>query len=372
MSKSILPSGEQIQTTPEELLKYLNPDGVRQLLRQERLRWNLKPNRDADYIDNTRLFKFSGELHNEVLYQRMEIRTFPDNGAYPGYAGVNVDSGLFGLVHNADKWDHAISEESLKKIVNRIQIGAMAKIPGRIGYGLDDDNEVTTETENRMASMIFDPWDGRIYALTNDDPNYVNNETRSEKDKLPNRTVARIGDIPTRVTQLMNDLDFISDPDYRHTDNNFTTSNRYVLDNLDDRTFVYPEISKYANGGGYVKNKRIGLNGQPSYGESDGEVKYNSQPDFGENSNGTDGDRFGEAINSYGMNVSSGGVTHDPGYLPGIFRSFEELERVDLVHQKMEPLTHKDAPGAKRSHNYYVMDAKWSPNWFDRYQYKDT
>ena len=36
----------------------------------------------------------------------------------------------------------------------------------------------------------------------------------------------RIGDIPTRVTQLINDLDFVSDPDYRHTDNNFTNSNR--------------------------------------------------------------------------------------------------------------------------------------------------
>ena len=52
MSKTILPSGEELQTTPEEVLRYLNPDGLRQLLRQERLRWNLKANKDADYYDN--------------------------------------------------------------------------------------------------------------------------------------------------------------------------------------------------------------------------------------------------------------------------------------------------------------------------------
>ena len=92
MSSSILPSGENISLSPQEILRYLNPDGVRQLMRQERLRWNLKPNKDADYLDNTTLFKYSGELHNEAMYQRMEIRSFPDNGAFPGYAGVNVDS----------------------------------------------------------------------------------------------------------------------------------------------------------------------------------------------------------------------------------------------------------------------------------------
>lgn len=370
MGQSILPSGEQISVTPEELLKYLNPDGVRQLLRQERLRWSLKPNRDADFVDNTRLFKYSGQLHNEVLYQRMEVRTFPDNGAYPGYAGMNVDCGEFGWVHGLEKWDNSFSRESLKKIVNRMQIGAMATIPDKSGYGLDDNGDMTTDTTNRMASFGFDPYDGRIYAFTNDDPNYVNNETRANEDRIPARAVARIGDIPTRITQLKNDLDFISDPDYRHTDNNFTNSNRYILDNIDDRTFVYPEISK-DTGNSYVRNIRVGLNGDSTYGESDGIVKYNSQPDMGDG-DGTTGDRHGDAINSYGMNISYGGVNHESGYLPGIFRSFEELDRVDLVHQKMEPQTHKDAPSAKRTSNYYIMDGKWSPNWFDRFQYNDS
>lgn len=372
MAKSILPTGEQVSITPEEILRYLNPDGVRQMMRQERLRWNLKPNRDSNYLDNTTLFKYSGELHNEALYQRMEIRTFPDNGAYPGYAGVNVDSGLFGFVHNIEKWDKAISEESIKKIVNRIQIGAMATIPDKSGYGFDNDGNMSTDTNNRMAMLSFDPYDGRIYAFTNDDPNYVNNETRAEDIRIPDRAVARIGDIPTRITDLINDLDFVADPDYRHTDNNFTNSNRYVLDNIDDRTFVYPEIAKDKNGGDFVCNRRIGLNGEYSYGESDGAIKYNNQPDLGEDSNGTKGDRFGEAINSYGKNINYGGVDHEPGYLPGIFRSFEELERVDLVHQTMTPLTHADTPDSRRPHNYYILDGKWSPNWFDRILYNDS
>lgn len=372
MSKSILPSGEELKVTPYEILRYINPDGLRLIFRQERLRWNLKPNKDADYYDNQRLFKYTGELHNEVCYQKMEIRTFPDNGAFPGYAGIYVDSGLFGIIHNMEKWDKSISKESLNQIVNRTMIGAMAKIPNKLGYGLDDNNEIDTKTDNRMSSILFDPYDGRAYLLTNDDPNYVNNETRSLDERIPERAIARIGDIPTRITQLKNDLDFISDPDYRHTDNNFTNSNRYILDNIDDRTFVYPEISKNTSGE-YLQNYRIGLNGEQGYGESDGYQKFNNQADLGFNPDiAGSGDRMGEAINSYGANQKNNGLNHNPGYIPGIFRSLEELERVDLIGQKMTQLTHRDTPGSRRKHNYFVFDGKWSPNWFDRYQFNDS
>jgi hypothetical protein len=372
MSRTILPSGEELQVTPEEILRYLNPDGLRQLLRQERLRWNLKPNKDADYYDNQLLFKFSGELHNAGMYQRMELRTFPDNGAYPGYAGIVNDSGVFGIVHNLDKWDKALSDESLKHVVNRTMLGALAKIPDKIGYGLNDDSDIDKKTNNRIAAIMLDPYDGRAYLYSNDDPNYVNNETRSPNEKIPERAVARIGDIPTRIAQLKNDLHFISDPDYRHTDNNFTTSNRFVLDNLDDRTFVYPEIAKDKSGD-YIENYRVGLNGEPGYAESDGHNKQNNQPDLGHNPDlGDYGDRFAEAISSYNHNRKYSGNEYKDGYLPGIFRSVEELERVDLVDQVQTPLTSKDTPGGRRRHNYYIFDGRWSPNWFDRKTYKDS
>ena len=373
MSATILPSGEELKVTPDEILRYINPDGLRQIFRQERLRWNLKPNKDADYYDNTLLYKYTSSLHNMGNYQRMEIRTFPDNGAYSGYAGINVDSGVFGISHNLEKWDKSISNDSIKEVVNRVAIGAMAKISKHYGYGLDDNNDMVSKTNNRIAAMLFDPYDGRAYLYSNDDPAYVNNETRSVEERLPERTVARIGDIPTRITQLKNDLDFVADPDYRHTDNNFTNSNRYILDNLDDRTFVYPEIARDKNGGDYIENYRVGLDGNPSYGESDGDQKFNSQPDLGENPDlGDYGDRFGEAINSIGINQKTSGVNHREGYMPGIFRSFEELERVDLIDQKRDIPTHQKTPGARRAYNYYVFDGKWSPNWFDRIMYNDS
>lgn len=372
MAKSILPSGEELSVTPEEILRYINPDGLRQLLRQERLRWNLKPNRDADYYDNQRLFKYSGEIHNEGLYQRVEIRTFPDNGAYSGYAGLNIDSGLFGFVHNVEQWDKAISDEAITKIVNRVIIGAMAKIPEKLGYGLDNEGRMVQKTYNRMAAIVFEPWDGRAYLLSNDDPTYVNNETRSPEERIPDRAVARIGDIPTRMTQLMNDFDFVADPDYRHTDNNFTNSHRFILDNIDDRTFVYPEISKDSSGD-WIENLRIGLDGEPGYGESDGEVKFNTQPDLGKNPElGDHGDLLGEAVSSFNHNKNFSGAIHPDGYFPGIFRSIEELERVDLIDQLQVPRTHKESPGGRRSVNYYVLDGKWSPNWFDRIAFNDS
>ena len=59
MAKTILPSGEEISTTPNQITRYMDPDGLRQLLRQERLRWHLKTNKDSDYYDDTTLFKYS-------------------------------------------------------------------------------------------------------------------------------------------------------------------------------------------------------------------------------------------------------------------------------------------------------------------------
>ena len=361
MGNSILPSGEELRTTPEQVLKYLNPDGLRQLLRQERLHWNLKPNRDADFYDNIHLWRYTGSIHNEVRYQRMEIRTFPDNDGMAGYAGVHVDSGLFGVVHNLDKWDEAMSDESKKCEVNKVQIGAMARIKDRLGLGLNREFEMDKKTDERIAALLFDPYDGRAYLFSNDDIIYTNNETRAEK--LPARTLARICDIPTRITDLENDLDFVADPDYRHTDNNFTDSNRYVLDNVDDRTFVYPEIAKDVSGK-YLENRRFGLNGEFAYGEADERGSYSSQ--FGFN------DRIDNVTSSHGYNKRFSGVDHPSGYLPGIFRSVEELNKVDLIGQKKPLRNQKESPGARRDYNYYIFDGIWSPNWFDRFMYKDS
>lgn len=364
MAKSILPSGEELNVTPEEILRYLNPDGLRQLMRQERLRWHLKVNKDSDYYDNDKLFRYASSIHNNGYYQRMEIRTFPDNNAFQGYAGVNVDSGVFGIPHMWNLWDKALTPESLEAIVNRVMIGAVATIDEKHGSGIDADGNISSDTTERSAALICDPYDGRIYAFTNDAPVYVNNETRDPADRIPGRALARMIDIPTRNSELINDLEFVADPDYHHTDNNFTHSNRYILDNLDDRTFVYPEISKDRQGR-YVSNIRMGLNGTPGYAESDGADKKNNQPD-------PYGDRGDEDISHYEEGRSFSGLTHSDGYLPGVFRSLEELEKVDLLRQKQEPRTHQASPGAKRAINYYSLDGRWSSYWYDSVTHPDS
>lgn len=361
MASTVLPSGEELKVTPSEILRYLNGDGLRQILHQERLRWHLKANKDVDYADNTYLYKYSGELHNNGDYQRMEIRTFPDNGADEGYAGINIDSGIHGLEHNVEMWDEAMSGASIGHIVNRMQFGALATIPGKSGYGMDSYGNMVTDTERRMAMFIMDPFDGRSYLLSNDAPFYMNNETAA--NKRPARTVARLCDIPTKITQLSNDMGSVTDPDYHHTDNNFTHSNRFVLDNLDDRTFVYPEISKNEYGE-YIENLRMGLNGQHGYAESDG-GQYNSQPDLGLDPSISDrGDRGTDAINSYGANVNHSGVTHPDGFLPGVFRSLEELEKVDIVGQKQLPSDQANTPYSLRPYQYYSFDGVWGSTWY--------
>ena len=346
MNKTILPSGEEVSVTPEELLKYMNGDSLRQLLRQERLHWHLKTNADVDYYDNTFMYKYSGEVHNKGSYQRMEIRTFPDNGAFGGYAGLNNDSGVSGIVHDLDKWDHAMSSESKGERINRTMIGAMATVPDKPVTGLDSNGNMSDETDNHSAMMMCDPYDARIYAMTGDKVEYMNNETRN--NPIPLRSIARMADIPTRVTQLLNDISLITDPSYSHTDNNFSHSNRYITDNVDDRTFVYPEISKDINGN-YIQNIRTGLNGQSVYEETD--VSGHSS---GANS-------------SYNKNNNFSGVSTANGMLQGVFKSIEELEKVDLCHQKMDP-NNALTPGARRRSNYYTLDGEWSSNWFDKTQ----
>ena len=362
---SILPSGEEVFVTPEEILKYLNADGLRQLLRQERLHWNLKPNKDSDYYSKSTNFKYSSDLHNEGDHQRMEVRTFPDNGANPGYAGVAVDGGEFGVTHNREKWDNAMSDDSKQSIAQRVEIGVTSTRGDVAGYGLETDTEtVEPGSHNREASIVLDSYDGRGYLLTNDEAFYVNNEQRSPDTKLPLRTIARVADIPTKMTDLNNNLDFVSDWDYHHTDNDFTHSNRFVVDNLDDRTYVYPEVSKDVNGN-YINNAYVSLVGNSNYAEgdstgTDGGRASNNQPEIG-----TNNDRQSSAVNSYNANKNFSGNNYPNGFFPGVFRSLEELQKVDVTKQKRTTLN-SSTPGGRRRQNYYEIDGIWAYNSYDR------
>lgn len=354
MASTILPSGEEISLSPSEIKRYMNPDGVRQLLLGIRKIWNLKVNKDVDFYSVSTLYKYSADVHNLGDHIDIEVRTFSDNGAKAGYAGLHIDGGEFGYIHNHELWNESVSEKSLESKSNRMWAGVTRPKDG-ILPPYDHDSEA------REASILFDSFDGRMYALTNDEMWYVNNDKRDPSTKLPLRTLARIVDIPTKITDLENDLDFVADWNYIHSDNNFSHSNRYILDNIDDRTFVYPEISKDTNGN-YLQNMFMGLNGPMSskYSEGDGANKTNRQTDLF----GNVADRNGAAASSYGHNSQLSQNTN--GYLPGVFKSVEDLEKVDLFRQKKTAPQNASTPTWKRSDVFYKWDGLFAYNAYDR------
>ena len=318
---SILPN----DTAPTKNFKYMDPDALRQLLRQERIRWHLKVNKNVDYYDTARDSRYTGEIVNEGYIQKMETRVFPNNDTYGGYVGLISDIGNSdnkGFSHDLEKWDHGATETSKNTKVHRLTVGVTATIPGKYGYGLNDQGNMTASTTNRMSMVLFDPYDGRAYLFTNDEPYYINNAMATVK--RPGRTIARLADIPTSITQLSNDLNFVSDPGYIHTDNNLTNSNKFIVDNIDDRTFVYPEIAQDSNGE-YIDNIFVNPDGTVKYRRNDNE-------------------------------------DYPAGYMPGVFTSIDKLNRVDLVHQR-KPLHNQLYPDGRRDSNYYIHDGRWNPMW---------
>ena len=303
----------------------MDPDALRQLLRQERIRWHLKVNKNVDYYDTARDSRYTGEIVNEGYIQKMETRIFPNNDTYGGYVGLISDIGNSdnkGFSHDLEKWDHAATETSRNTRVHRLVVGVTATIPGKYGYGLNDQGSMTTSTINRMSMILFDPYDGRAYLFTNDEPHYINNAMATVK--RPGRTIARLADIPTSITQLSNDLNFVSDPGYIHTDNNLSNSNKFIVDNIDDRTFVYPEIAQNSDGE-YIDNVFINPDGSVKYRRNDAE----DYPD---------------------------------GYMPGVFTSVEKLNSVDLINQR-KPFHNQLYPDGRRDSNYYIHDGRWDPIW---------
>lgn len=83
---------------------------------------------------------------------------------------------------------------------------------------------------------------GRVYVLSNDDPNYVNNSSTAYPK--PERTVARICDIPTSITQLTGISGIaptsVVDPMYVRTEANFTSDDKDRLYNKLASRWVRP------------------------------------------------------------------------------------------------------------------------------------
>lgn len=109
------------------------------------------------------------------------------------------------------------------------QVAALLFDPGKMK--ITDDEELTNDEK------------GRIYVISNDDPEYVNNA--NAKYPKPERTVARICDIPTSVSDFL-DVDglipvSVVDPDYVRSEASFTTEQKEMLWNRLSSRIVTPE-----------------------------------------------------------------------------------------------------------------------------------
>ena len=365
--------GPEMKKTPPELLKYTGANLLRVFLEKQKAYWKLKTDRDIDYFSNATLFKYTGTIHNEGDHQRLESRSFPDNEANPGYAGIYTNGGEFPLMHDHASWDDSLSQESRNSITPRVEIGVHSEhrkngpvaestmisyeledgkiipietVGPKLGYGMNPDKQaVEANSPFRTAANIYDAHDGRIYTLSNDPNAYVNNKERNPQEKLPGRTQARICDIPVDTDDLHNPTSLVADKNYQHTDENYLTNNRFIVENLDDRTFVFPEISQDADGN-YINNKYTSLTNAFHYAEGDGIIDSNSQ---------------GGPANSYNKNKSwfPDNSYNTSGYFPGIFTSYEELASVDLLEQRQSALTHNTLPNSRRRHNYYQFDGSY-------------
>ena len=110
------------------------------------------------------------------------------------------------------------------------QTAALILDPG-VPYSSEDDPTIEDDSHK-----------GRVYVLSNDEPVYVNNAT--SPNPKPDRTVARICDIPTSVTQLTNVVGItptsVIDPLYIRSESSFTEEENDRLMNTLSNKWVRP------------------------------------------------------------------------------------------------------------------------------------
>ena len=90
---------------------------------------------------------------------------------------------------------------------------------------------------------------GRVYVLSNDAAEYVNNATEEDSKKKPPRTAARICDIPTSVMQYV-DVDNLAsgpivDPKYVRTEASYSSYDKNLVYNTLASRWVRPSVLKY-------------------------------------------------------------------------------------------------------------------------------
>jgi len=108
--------------------------------------------------------------------------------------------------------------KELCELVQNIKTRLNGKVDKVAGKGLST-NDYTTAEKNKLAGI-------QAGAEVNVQSDW--NQTNTSADDFIKNKPA----IPTRLSQLTNDSDFVEDPDYVHTDNNFTTAEKDKLSSI--------------------------------------------------------------------------------------------------------------------------------------------
>lgn len=122
-------------------------------------------------------------------------------------------------------------------------------------------NNVSVENINNLVGSLYNPIrevnrDVKSISLANGDPilpdenKNINIPSYDGNPGLFNRSIYNelIGKIPTKLSELQNDDNYVQDNSYVHTDNNFTTSYKDKLDDTYRKSEVYSKQESYSKG----------------------------------------------------------------------------------------------------------------------------
>ena len=211
------------------------------------------------------------------------------------YADVEIDNGLLGtnrhdiIVMRYEKNEETLLEKASLAVVKGVNSSEPVDpyiTEGNIldGGDLVDDMplyRVVIEGVNLVSvEPLFEVFDGDIGSILeelDDKVDKVEGKGLSTND-YTNEDKAKVDNIPTKISDLENDSDFVSDENYIHTDNNYTNEDKKdvkKIDNIENisvlpTSTVYEVTSIALYGGGMVE----ALNNESAIGVSVGDYIY--------------------------------------------------------------------------------------------------
>lgn len=191
------------------------------------------------------------------------IPYYIEDKANLGYAGIEFTASN-PMMDNGDRYPHDLDKwEGLPEWFGDPETGTPQHMAVYAIHNTPMYSELNPESR-QVAALLLDPGKmkltdseelendeiGRIYVISNDDPVYENNAT-SQHPK-PERTIARICDIPTSVSDFLNVEGLVPvaivDPKYVRTQAAYKTSEKEKLWNVLNSKVVIPKnLDEYGN-----------------------------------------------------------------------------------------------------------------------------